>query len=460
MRLLGWSIGAWLAALLLAGGEAPARADAPPDPLRLVPKEADLVVAVPQPRRLVEAFTTLDVIKQLQQFDQVRELVDSTTYRRFYQLIAYYEKQFGLKWPELLDRLAGGGAVLAVKLGPDPAPGLIVVQSKDEQLLKKLTKAALDVLEQELARQESKERPEKVVYRNIETVHVGKGLYAAVAGSALLISNNETALRRSLDLHLDRSKKSLAGHAGVGEARKLLPPDPLAWLWLNMETVHKAPQAKEVFMLPRNDVNLTVAFGSVLDIAGRSPFLCAGFYRQKDGFLTTVRMPRGREGMTPALSMHVAPAGRPAALPLLEPPSVIFSESFYLDISKYWEDRPSCSTPSRSRRSRTSTRTRASSSWATASASLPPRPGRTSVSSSPTRPRPVTRQCRRSASRRSPWSCRCASRPPSASRSRASCARPPSWRDSSTRSSWWRRRTATSRSSATASPRTPASRQT
>src|SRR5260370_42253017 len=111
MRLLGWSIGAWLAALLLAGGAAPARADAPPDPRRLVPGVADLVVEVPQPRRLVEAFTTLDVLKQLRQFDQVRELVDSTTYRRFYQLVAYYEKQFGLKWPELLDRLAGGGAV-------------------------------------------------------------------------------------------------------------------------------------------------------------------------------------------------------------------------------------------------------------------------------------------------------------------------------------------------------------
>jgi hypothetical protein len=92
-------------------------------------------------------------------------------------------------------------------------------------------------------------------------------------------------------------------------------------------------------MLPRNDINLTVGFGSVLDIAGRSPFLCAGFYRQKDGFLTTVRMPRGREGMTPALSLHVAPAGRPGWLPLLEPPGVIYSASSYLDISKFWEDR-------------------------------------------------------------------------------------------------------------------------
>src|ERR1700738_5088818 len=76
MRLLGCSAGAWLAALLLVGGAAPARADAPPDPLRLVPKEADLVVEVPQPRRLVEAFTTLDVLKQLGQFDQLPDLVE------------------------------------------------------------------------------------------------------------------------------------------------------------------------------------------------------------------------------------------------------------------------------------------------------------------------------------------------------------------------------------------------
>src|SRR5690349_9649200 len=67
----------------------------PPAPLRLLPDQADLLMEVPQPRRLVETLTTLDMLKQLQQLAPVRELFDSTNARRFYQLLAYFEKELG-----------------------------------------------------------------------------------------------------------------------------------------------------------------------------------------------------------------------------------------------------------------------------------------------------------------------------------------------------------------------------
>src|SRR5947209_127951 len=115
-----------LACLTLVLAVPTLRAEGPPSPLRLVPDQADLVLQVDNPRQLVKAFTTLDLFKQLQQLDAIRDLYDSTSYQRFFQLVAHFEKQLGQRWPELLDGVAGGGIALAVKIGPNPAPVVLV----------------------------------------------------------------------------------------------------------------------------------------------------------------------------------------------------------------------------------------------------------------------------------------------------------------------------------------------
>ncbi len=311
----------------------------PPEPLRLVPDQVDVIVEVKHPRQLIEAVTRLDLFQQLLGLPPLAEFFDSTNYRRFYQLVAYFEKQLGARWPDLVDQLAAGGAVLGVKLGPNPAPALLVVQGKDEKLLRRFADLALQIAEQELARQEAKERPEKGCHRNVQTIRIGPEFHAAVAGSALLISNQEESLKHAINLHLDGDQHSMVHVKRLPEARKLLPPDPLALAWLNLETVQKNQQAQNVLKTQRDDVNLTVLFGGWLDVARRSPFLTAGLYRRDDGFVTAVRMPRGREGMGPELTLHVPPSGEPGSRPLLEPKGVVFSHSFYLDVSKFWEDR-------------------------------------------------------------------------------------------------------------------------
>ncbi len=338
MRLFRHSRG-WLAAWLVLAASALVRADTPRDPLRLIPEQADFLVKVEQPRQLVEAITHLDLFKQVQSLEAVRELYDSTNVRRLLQLVAYFEKELGVGRLELLDRLAGHGAVLAVRFHPKPTPILFVVQGKDEALLRQFFKLALEVVEQELARQEAKDQPVKGRYRDLDTIRIGEKFHAAVAGSALLISNLEKGLHSGIDRHLANDQKSLADSSSVAEARKLVPAEALAWTWLNLETVRKAPAAKDVFTLPRNDPQLTVLFGGWLDVAGRSPFLCAALTPERPGFRLSVRMPRGREGMSEALAAHVPPADQPGALPLLEPKGVLYSSSFFLNVSQFWEQR-------------------------------------------------------------------------------------------------------------------------
>lgn len=310
-----------------------------PDPLRLVPSTADLVIQVPKPKSLIDVYSNLEVVKQLYTFREVRELYDSTNARRFYQLVAYFEKQLGVKWPEALERLAGGGITVVVKFGPDPAPALFILQATDEKLLEQFVKVGLDVVEQELARQESKEKVERGKYRDMPTFKLGKDFHAGIAGNALVISNKAEVLQASLDLRGAEVGKSLAGLAALTDARKLLPANPLAWLWVNLETLHKAPQAKEVFAQPRNDQNLTILAGGLLDVARRAPYVCAAITQESDGFLTTVRLPAGREGMPAELAVHVPLEKAQGVLPLLEPKGVLYSSSYHFDIAKFWEHR-------------------------------------------------------------------------------------------------------------------------
>jgi hypothetical protein len=335
MRLFR-SLAGGLACLTLFA--AVARADAPADPLRFVPEQADFFLEVKDPHKLCEVGTSMDLLRAAYALPPVRDYYDSTNARRAAQLLAYFEKQLGARAPELLDKLAGGGVVLAVRFA-DNGAALLVVQGTDADTMGKFFQTGLDVITQELARQESKDKVEKGSYQGAETAHLGKDLHAARLGAALLVSNKEEAIKLALDQHAAGGKKSLAASAAVKDSARLLPPHPLARLWLNLERVKQNPQAKEIFTSPRNDVNLTVLFGGQIDVGTRSPYLCAGVYREKDGFLATLRLPAGREGASADFALHVPPADGPGLLPLLEPKGVAYSTSIFMDVSKIWDDR-------------------------------------------------------------------------------------------------------------------------
>jgi hypothetical protein len=297
------------------------------------------LLEVRSPPRLAETVRNLEALKQLTAFPAVREQLDSTNARRGRQLLAYAEKELGGKWPDLLDRLAGGGAALAVQFAPVPAPALVVVQGRDEKLAAKFFKLLLTVVEGELARQESPERVVKHHYHGVETVQVGKEAFLARAGAALLFSNKDFALKAALDLHLGRTKNSLADVPAVAEAARLLPKDLLANLWINLKAAHETRQGKSLYKTLRGDPNVSFLVGAILDVVGRSPYLAAGLFAEKDGFRLSVRMPRGRDGMGADRLLHLPPDGQHGSRPLLAPKGAVFSHSYHLDLAAFWNDR-------------------------------------------------------------------------------------------------------------------------
>ena len=306
-----------------------------------MPRQADFVVRVDSPRKLVEAVLATEPLRELTQLRAVKEALQSTQARRGAKLLAYYEKELGAPWPELLDRLAGGGAVLAGRFDrTNQAPALVVIQGTDAELLKRTVDLVLNVVEQEQIRQDVPDRPKREEYRGLEIIHIGNDLHAARAGAALLLSNKAEAVTAGLDLYINGRHDSLTEVPGPADAGKLLPPAPLVSLWVNLKPAQESPEGKELFKRPKTDPVQLVFAGGLLDVIGKSPFLAMGTYREPDGtWMATFRMPRGRDATPEGQGLHIAPAGQPGCLPPLAPADVLYSTSFYLDLGKFWSER-------------------------------------------------------------------------------------------------------------------------
>ncbi len=308
-----------------------------PHPLRLIPPQANVMIRVEHPRSLVEAITSIDLIRQMQQLPFARQRIQTPVIQRVAQLVGYYEKELGAKWPDLLDRVAGRGVTLALKAGDDNPPVLLAIEGNDAALTTKLLQLVASLLEQEMSTDQSKATLERPEYRGIKGYKIGD-LIVAQAGTSVLATNKFEVMKLALDLHLGGGK-SLADIAGPNEARKALPVDCLAWMWLDLDLARKAPNAKDVFAQPSDNAVTTVLFGGWIDVVRRAPFLAAGLVKDNDKFGLTLRFPgSGHDGQPEQMLVHAPPKGA-GTLELLEPKGVILSESFWYDFKALWEKR-------------------------------------------------------------------------------------------------------------------------
>jgi hypothetical protein len=333
----------WLRPLLVCLGcllvVRPCLADSPADPLRFLPASADLLIKIEKPSALFNQVAGDPLVGKIAQLEAVREAYDSTTARRFYQLLGYLERELAIDRWTLFENLTSGGAALAAQIDGEKSPVTVVIQGRDETLWRRALQIGLEVVEQELARKEQKERPVHTPYRRIDTVAIGKDFHAAVAGSALIFSNKEASLHQAIDCLLDPKAKSLATKPEVKQAHDLAGADASGWMWFNLPLVRTFPAAKSLFEMPRNDPNLTVLFGGWLDVAQHAPFLCAAGSTSAKESKLSFRMPRDLAKSAPAMRLNIPPMGAPGSRPLLEPKGVLFSSSFYLDLASLWENR-------------------------------------------------------------------------------------------------------------------------
>jgi hypothetical protein len=306
--------------------------------LRYVPKQADAAIVVDHPSQTLDAVLAFEPIQQLLTFAAVKEQLDSTNARRVRQMVAHFEKELGHPWPTLIEKLAGGGACLAVRVEGDPNPSLLVVRAKDEALLHRAVQLVVKAARDELDRQEKPAKIGTLVYRGFTGYQLGDGCLA-VGGPLLFASNRRDVVKMAVDLAADGPADSFAGTPHPAAARKLLPGNPHAWLVANLARLQEQPEAKEAYGYPKSDPGQVIVFQGITDVTGRSPFVALGLYAMPTGLQAAVRLPAGRDATPDGLATHFPADGQPGTLPLLEPKNVMLSASFYLDLGKLWTER-------------------------------------------------------------------------------------------------------------------------
>jgi hypothetical protein len=308
------------------------------DPVRFVPIQAELVVRVDRPRDLIEAVEKNELFQQAQKLAGIREYYDSTSVRQFYQLIAYFEKELGKSRDEILDDLGAGGVVFAARV-TEPKAAMLVLQAKDEARLRRFLDVALNVVEKELERQDSKDRVVRKKYQGYEIGRLGPIAFT-IADGALVIASDEKPVQMALDANLGKNdQRNLLALANYTSARKSAPKKVLAWSWLHLDEIRKDQKFKDGLEAASLDPFQVLLFGGLTNLVKRSPYLAASLLRESETLhRVRIQMPRGREGM-PALSHMILPADENGTLPLLMPPRVVSTSSYFLDLGQYWDKR-------------------------------------------------------------------------------------------------------------------------
>jgi hypothetical protein len=327
------------AILLVLATAVPAAADE--NLLRLVPKLATFVWVVEKPRAVVDAVAAIPQLEAARQFPQVRALYETAGAKRLLQLLAHVEVELGAKWPELIDRVAGGGVALAFDVLKEPAPTLLVVRGTDAAVSDK----ALSLLVK-LVEDDGQTKVLRTSHLGVDVIVIGNDLSLARVGTVVYVANKPEILDAALALAKTHAPAdSVAANPTAAAARTAAGPDPLAWAWLDFAAVKQTQKAKDFFDNTRKELFQTVAFGATADALRRSDYVAAALTRTATGFRFTLTLPAKRADLSKDLDFHVPPAGERGTLPLLEPPGVVYSQSFHLDLGKLWADRKSIVDP-------------------------------------------------------------------------------------------------------------------
>ncbi|MBM3992985.1 MAG: hypothetical protein FJ303_02345 [Planctomycetes bacterium] len=328
----------WLCTLGLFAFIIPtASAQDPRSPLRFVPKQAEAIVYVQKPRDLVDAVLKNEVFLQAQKLAGVRDLYDSTNTRQFYQLLAYLEKQLDQNRYDLLDELTSGVVVLGAKL-TQPGGAVLVIQANDEKKLRRFLDVAFDIVQKELERQESKDKLERSMRDGVEVGQVGPKVRFAIMDGAFLIASDDAVLK--LALEAPSKKTSVMHNPRFVDAIKKTAGKPLAWGWINLDEVRSNnPEFKNGLDAAGLDPFQMLLFGGFADLLKRTPYVAASVNRETaGGYRIGIAMPVGANGMAPVKHM-ILPADKAGTMTPLQPPRVISSSSYFLDLGELWEKR-------------------------------------------------------------------------------------------------------------------------
>jgi hypothetical protein len=252
--------------------------------------------------------------------------------------VAHLETKLGTNWRRATSDLTSGGAVFAFRPG-QPDYVLLVIRSKDAELLQRTNQSLIDLIEQD-AREKGHESPVKSKeYKGTTAWTLGKDEFHAILGDTLVISNKQEGVKTALDMNWGEGPRSITELDLWREARGRSPTGNVAWAFARLDTLRQSGMAKELYEEKPKNAGIPIFFGGLNHVLRDAPYATASLVLNDERIAFRAEVPRDRAPWPePYGGFYAAKVGEEAAVPL-RPARTIASLSFYRDFKAMWDAR-------------------------------------------------------------------------------------------------------------------------
>ncbi|MCH7989186.1 MAG: hypothetical protein IID46_08550 [Planctomycetes bacterium] len=286
-----------------------------------------------QPMALMDLILEHPLRQRVEQFDQVRELLESPQYTQFRAIVTLIERQIGMKWKDALATLIEGG--VSVGFDPKTEGFAVVIRSKNQEGLEKLRDSFLKLARDEAQRQGNEDPIKTVEYRGITAYSAADAKFATV-GPWLVLVNNDELGKAVLDNYLDGNENSLASDDQFQASRKLIEGEPTVWAYFNVAAFRAANADSPLYKKKTDNVLIELLIGGMLGTIQNTPYAVSSLDITKHGIAFKVAAPHDPAWVGEEREYFFGPGGKGAALPLLRPKQTILSLSTYRNFSGMW----------------------------------------------------------------------------------------------------------------------------
>ena len=299
--------------------------------IRLVPKEAALVLEVSQPKAFLDFALNSKVIDRITATPAYKQQVSQGPLKDLFNGVRYMESRLGTDWKTSLHKLLDGGITLAVQ--PDGGV-FVIVDAQDGALLRDLHKALVEIFQMEAAKAGQPRRvTSKEVLGVTQWTFNGEEAHAIV-GNRLILANKASVLKTVLEQHNKPSSTSLALLPAYQAVRKTLGNQAVATVFANLAMLRKNPAVQQG-LKQTSEPMASLLLAGLIDPLRDAQWLGLGLGIE-GGTLTLEAVADGKIPQASNPSAFTWPSQADGALPNFQVPRQILGISLYRDLYAFY----------------------------------------------------------------------------------------------------------------------------
>lgn len=289
-------------------------------------------VEIARPDQLTDEIAGHPVMQRALELDGIKQALRSPQYLAFRMGLGFVEGQLGATWPELVQKLAGGGIAAAV--GNDGRTVVLVIRSSDEPLLRRALGTLLNFAVTQ-AKNAGGESPFRVEEDGDAKLAVFDGMTLARRGADVVVSNERSAVMRVID----RLRGQSGDDPGLAARPELLDAAGNAdaiRAWVDLDRVRRLGLSRELFRGMADNPGTELVLGGVLEALQDSPWLTATLTLEERDLQLSLEAALDAGKVASSRQYFFGPDGQASAPALVDASQMLASVSAWRDLSGWW----------------------------------------------------------------------------------------------------------------------------